>query len=202
MRKLLIGLAALAAWACSDSTSPNPGETTKPTSQLHIVAQALAAPPLFAESTSFWAKYDSNRVGRLYYQGAAPGDTGEELLRFIVPAGSLLRRPDGTLFGPGDSILITIKADTSQFIFTFEPTGLQFDPLAPARLHIQFSDANQDFDDDGKITASDSVAKSKLVLWRREPTDTAWTAMTSLLSEESDEIESNITSFTEYAVAW
>jgi hypothetical protein len=199
MRRLLVGLAALAAWACSDSTNPAP----KTTSQPHFVVQASAAPPLYAESTSFWAKYDSTREARLYYQGSSPGDSGEELLRFTVPAGALASRPDGTVFGPGDSTRITIKADTSRFIFTFEPTGLQFDPFNPARLRVQFADANQDFDEDGKITSSDSIAKSKLVFWRREPTDTLWAPTTgSLVSEELDEIEGEISSFTEYAVAW
>lgn len=199
MRRLFLGFLAVTAWACSDSTNSTPTTPAQP----HFVVQGSTAPPLYAESTSFWATYDGDREARLYYQGASPGDSGEELLRFTVPAGALARRPNGTVFGPGDSILITIKADTSQFIFTFEPTGLQFDPLNAARLRVQFVEANQDFDADGKITTSDSIAKSKLVFWRREPTDTVWTSITgSLVFEELDEIEGSITSFTEYAVAW
>lgn len=198
MRRLLVGLAAVAAWACSDSTTP----TTLPTTQLHIVAQGSTAPALYAESTSFWARYDQDREARLYYQGASPSDSGEELLRFSVPAGALARRPDGSMFGQSDSILITIKADTAKFIFTFGPSGLTFDPLNPARLHIQFNEANPDYNDDGVVNLSDSVAKAKLQLWRREPNDTAWTSLSSLLIQETDEIEGNITSFTEYAVAW
>lgn len=198
MRRLLVGLAAVAAWACSDSTTSTP----TPPAQPHIVVQGSTAPPLYAESTSFWARYDQDREARLYYQGAAPGDSGEELLRFTVPAGALAHRPDGTVFADSDSILITIKADTSKFIFTFGPTGLTFDPLDPARLHIAFNEANQDFNEDGVVNSADSVVKSKLQFWRREPTDTSWKSLTSLVLEETDEIEGNITSFTEYAVAW
>jgi hypothetical protein len=53
-----------------------------------------------------------------------PADTGEEFLRFEVPGDGLFRKPDGSAFQTGDSILITVTIDDpSRFLFRFEPLG-------------------------------------------------------------------------------
>src|SRR5205814_3113064 len=88
---------------------------------------------LYADSVSFYAVMGQDREVRMYYQGPTPLDRGDEVLRFKVPGDGLLRRPDGTGFQPGDSILIVVKAiDPAKFLFDFQPTGLEFSPDRPA----------------------------------------------------------------------
>src|SRR5436189_3158780 len=99
MRRLFVGFVVLAiALACSDTSAPV--ATAVPTSRLHIVAQSASAPPLYADSVSFYAVVGQDREVRMYYQGATPGVRGDEMLRFKVPGDGLLRRPDGTAFQP------------------------------------------------------------------------------------------------------
>ncbi|HYT83522.1 MAG TPA: hypothetical protein VEK86_08720 [Gemmatimonadales bacterium] len=201
MRRLIFGTAVLAlAIACSDSN----GTGTVPSSQLHFVVQDAAAPPLLNPRDTFYAKVGDNREVRLYYQGAAPGDTGEEYLRFEVPNDGLYRKPGGAPFAPGDSILITVTVvDPAEFVFKFEPAGLQFNPANPARLKIEYKHSDHDFDGDGQITAADTtIEDTRLDLWRSEPPDTMWLKIGAVKFEELDELDANIFSFTQYAVAW
>ena len=201
MRRLMVGLLALAiAIACSDPSGPPP---PVPTSQLHFVLQSATARPLLSDTASFYAKVGENRRVELFYQGAALGDTGESFLRFEVPGTGLYRRPDGSAFAPGDSILITIRVlDRRKFLFDFQPTGLQFNPSDPARLHIDYVHADHDYDGDGRITASDSMIQKKLDIWQRTPPDTLWTKLGALNVEELEELEGKIHHFTDHAIAW
>src|SRR5438128_10290861 len=108
MRRLFVGFVVLAiAFACSDTSAPV--ATPVPASQLHIVAQGASAPPLYADSVSFYAVWGQDREVRMYYQGATPGVRGDEMLRFKVPGDGLLRRPDGSEFQSGDSIRIVLN---------------------------------------------------------------------------------------------
>src|SRR2546421_8972633 len=78
MRRLFVGFVVLAiAFACSDTSAPV--ATPVPASQLHIVAQGASAPPLYADSVSFYAVWGQDREVRMYYQGATPGDTSAPL---------------------------------------------------------------------------------------------------------------------------
>jgi hypothetical protein len=204
MRRFLSVLATLAAFAwvaCSDSSGPTPMPT--PNSQLHFVTQDKAAPPLLAAQVSFYAKVGQDRAVRMFYQGAAPGDPGEEFLRFEVPRDGLLRKPDGTLFQPGDSVLITVTVvDAKKFIFQFAPSGLQFSPSNPARLKIEYQHSDHDLDGDGKTDSADVRLAGLLDLWLRHPPDTLWFKQGAVKFEELEEINANIFSFTDYALAW
>lgn len=198
MRRILWICSAVALLSCSDSTAPG-----VPAAQLHIVRQDLAAPPLLATRDSFWAKVGDGRELRLNYQGATPADTGEEFLRFEVPGDALLRKPDGSAFGPGDSILITVTVvDRAKFQFDFEPAGVQFSPDHPARLKIEYAHADHDFNDDGVQNGADSTIEHILDVWKREGPSVDWFRVGSVKFEELDEIDANILSFTEYAIAW
>jgi hypothetical protein len=200
MRKQLVAVMATLAWACTDSSGPPP---PVPTSQLHFVVQDTLAPPLLAAADSFYAKVGQDRQLELFYQGAAPGDTGETFLRFEVKGNSLLKRPNGTAFQANDSILITVSvADPTRFDFTFGPAGLQFNPAQPAKLHVEYNHSNHDFNEDGHVDGQDDATETKLNVWRREAADTVWTRMGTAKNESLDEIESQIISFTQYAVAW
>lgn len=199
MRRLFVALAALALLNCTDSAAP----TGVPNTQLHIVQQDTLAPPLVATRDSFWAKVGEGRELHFNYQGVNPADTGEEFMRFEVPGDALLKKPDGSAFQPGDSILITVTIDDPvRFSFRFEPAGLQFSPDHPARLKVEYFNADHDFNDDGVENAADSTIEHVLDVWRREGPSADWFRIGSVKFEELDEIDANITTFTEYAIAW
>ena len=202
MRRLFFGLAALAiALACSDS-GPNVPPPV-PNSQLQIVLQDTAAPPLLADSVAFYAVLGQDREVRMYYQGASPSDTGDEFLRFKVPGDGLLRRPDGSLFQAGDSILISIKVlDPAKFAFDFQPTGLRFSPDHPAELTLEYAHSDHDYNDDGSVDAADTTIQTQLDIWQRQPTDTFWTRLQALNFESYYELDARIVHFTEHAIAW
>jgi hypothetical protein len=197
MRKATIAAIAVLV-ACSSVDGPPP---PVPTSQLHFVLQDSLY-HLLADSASFYAKVGEDRRVELFYRGYS-SDTGEAFLQFEVHAASLLKRPDGSAFGPGDSILITVTVpDTNKFDFVFSPSGLQFNPADPARLHIEYNYSNHDYNGDGQHTTEDDRAKTLLNIWRREPPDTLWTSAGATNSEEFEELETAILSFSHYAVAW
>ena len=199
MRRLFVASCAAVLLACSDSSGPQ----GVPNAQLNIVRQDSLAPPLVAKRDSFWAKVGDGRELHLNYQGANPADTGEEFLRFEVPGDALWRKPDGSAFQVGDSILITITViDTSKFLFQFEPAGLQFSSEHPARLKVKYFEADHDFNDDGVEDAADSTIEHSLDVWKREGPTAVWYRVGSVKFEELDEIDANILSFTEYSVAW
>jgi len=187
----------LVLFACSDNSGPG----GVPNSDLHIVQQDSTTPPLVATQASFWAKVGDGREVRLYYE-VTPADS-DEFLRFEVPGDGLYRKPDGTAFQPGDSILITVTVlDPARFSFQFEPSGLVFNPDHPARLKIRYFGCNHDFDLDGDLDSTDTAIEQELDMWRREGPNTPWFRMGAVKFEELDELDANIPSFTEHAVAW
>ena len=203
MRRLRLGLAvALAgALACSESGGPADG---LPAAQLNFVVQDSTYKPLLTARDSFWAKVGSDREVRLFYQGSTSTDTGPEFLRFEVANDALLRRPDGSGFGPNDSILITVTVvDPKRFWFDFAPSGLQFNPNKPARLKVRYQYAQHDFNGDGIIDSRDTEIERLLDLWQREPPDTLWFRVVGAVKfEDLDEFDANLFSFSQYAVAW
>lgn len=204
MRRPFVGLVMVAvAIACSESNGPTPPPV--PTSQLHILLQDASAPPLLDAVASFWAVKGEGREVRMFYQGAAPGEIGEEFLRFEVPDDGLYRRPDGSLFQVDDSILITIRIpDPAKFSFEFEPSGLRFNPDKPARLKLKYLLSDHDFDEDGIAGDADDVEieADSIDVWRRQPPDTVWFRLGALKLESADELYAEILHFTDHAIAW
>ena len=200
MNRVRILLAALLLAACSDDTS-GPGGV--PDATLNFVRQDPTAPPLVAARDSFWAKVGDGREVRLFYQGSTPADSGEEFLRFEVPGDALYRRPNGSAFQAGDSILITVTVvDPERLVFEFGPSGLQFHPDHPARLRIRYGNCDHDFDDDGDLDEADDDIESQLALWHRSSPSALWVQVGTVKFEEADEIDANIATFSQYAVAW
>lgn len=197
MRKAIMAALTVIV-ACTTADGP---PTPVPTARLHFVVQDSAY-RLLSDSASFYAKVGTDRRLELFYRSYS-GDTGEALLTLEVRANSLLKRPDGSAFQPGDSILITVTVpDTTRFDFLFSPSGLQFSPADPARLRIEYNYANHDFNADGHHDAEDDHAQSLLNVWRREPPDTVWTSQGAVNSEQFQELEAQLLSFSHYAVAW
>lgn len=201
MRRLITVLATFAGTACSNSNGPSTPPPL-PASQLHFVVQdSVTAPPLYTDTASFWAKVGDGRELHLYYRGAS--GPGEEFLRFEVPGDGLLRKPDGTGFSTGDSILISVRVvDPRKFVFDFQPSGLEFSPDHPARLKLAYDHSEHDYDGDGVITAADTAIRSRLDIWRNDPPDTLWYKLNAVNFESYEELDANIYHFTVHAVAW
>jgi len=199
MKRTLWLLAGVAVAACGENTGPG----GVPDARLNIVLQDTLSPPLLASRDSFWAKVSDGRELKLFYQGALPGDSGEEFLRFEVPGDGLYRRPDGTLFQAGDSILITVTVvDPSRFLFAFEPAGLQFDPAHPARLRLRYLNGEKDFNSDGVEDSTDVEIEGELDLWTRTAPGALWFKLGGVKFEDLDEIDANVRTFSQFAVAW
>ena len=185
MRAAVAALAWGSAAACSsESTAPSGGPVS--TAELEFVRQAPTAPPLEAYRVSFWAVAGTTRKAEIRYA------TGEDFLEFEVGSKSLWRRPDGTAFLPGDSILITIAVDSVRFLAKFEPEGLRFSPEEPAELEIEYAKADSAF----------LVREPELRMWRQERAGEPWWAVDPLrFDEDLDEIEVEVLGFTRYALA-
>jgi hypothetical protein len=201
-RPLLMLVAVLLAGiaGCSSSTAPN--DTTRPPTELNVIRLDPNSRPLFNAADSFYAKKGEDRELRIFFQDDVGGQ-GEEFLRLRVDAPTLLARPDGTLFAPGDSVLITVRVvDPSKIMFDMEPSGLTFDPARPAQLKIEYAHADHDFNEDGAINVLDTQIKSKLALWRQESLTDPFVRLGSVNVEDLEEINADILGFTRYAIAY
>src|SRR5688572_1613395 len=139
MRRLwsIAALAALVLTACDPS---GPDDDKKPEEDLQFVRFAAGAPAA-VQQASFWAVHGQTRTLAIRYAGQPAGE--EPLLEFRVGALSLLQRPNGVPFLPGDSVRITVAVDPQgRFLFDFQPAGLVFSPALPALLRINYARAN------------------------------------------------------------
>lgn len=197
---VLVHLALLGTAACSEGPTAGAGRSAD---ELHFLRPALDAPPLAATSVSFYAKRGEDREVAIYYRPRAGSGDSSQFLRFRVPASSLSRRPDGTTVAVGDSVLITITVrDPARFIVGFEPAGLRFSDASPARLQMEFAEANDDVNGDGVIDAHDADATSRLGIWRQEANGQPWYPTGSTVFVDLQELEANVLGFTNYAIAY
>jgi hypothetical protein len=191
---LLVAL-ALSASCGGDSTAPNPVQ--KQTTDLHFLRLSATAPPLVSNVVSFYAKVGEDREVRVRFTN------GDDFLRFRVFANSLLQRPDGSAFATGDSVLITITIkDPKTLDADFQPAGLKFSPLAPARLQFEFGECDGDLNGDGVVNATDTAILPTISTWRQETANGVWLKVSSTVESEINEVQSNIFGFTGYALAY
>ena len=191
---------ALAALVSCDGSTPPEGSGV-PTSELRFIRPAAGTPALAQNEVSFWAKKGEDAEGRLY----RPPGTGEDddFVRLRVRRESLLRRPDGTPFANGDSVLITLRLiDAANLLVEMSPSGLTFSPSRPAELKFEFDEADRDFNRDGVVNALDLTVASTLQIWKREAANLPWVPLVSQVEVEFDEIEAELLGFTTYAVAY
>ena len=146
MRRLFLALVAVGVAGgvagCGDSpvSAPTPPQQSLigPLPSLSFVQFESSAYAAAEKSGSFWAVRGQDRQIILRYT-----DTGAEFLRFEVGAKALHKRPDGTTFQLGDSVLITVNVDASgKMSYAFEPSGLRFLPSANATLTLNYSRAD------------------------------------------------------------
>lgn len=189
--------------ACSSDTVGVDDPNEKTDAELKVVRSSATAPPLAMVTTSFYAKRGSEHEIKLYYRPRAGSVDSTEFLRFVVRPNSLLRRPDGTAFAVGDSILITIRVpDPRRFAVEFLPSGLLFNPNAQAELKMSFEEAEGDVDGDGDSDDSDRSLERQLSIWFQEASGQPWRRLSSVVVEDNDEIEAKLNGFTTYAVAY
>jgi hypothetical protein len=169
-------------------------------SQLTVVRVAPNAPPLEADSVTFWAVRGADRQAEMNY--VYPDGSRGKCLLFRVPADALQRRPDGRAFLPGDSVRITIHVvDRTRFQFRFEPAGLRFDPQNPAELEVRYRWADPDFNGDGVVDARDATAASALHFWYQETFGGRWTQLPTTVLLDAIEAHTIATRFSQYALA-
>jgi hypothetical protein len=198
---IAVTLAAAAALtlACNDATGPD-GVGTDELSFLQLPA---GAPPLVVQTASFWARTTDNREIRMYFRPRPGESDSSEFLRFRVDAGSLARRPDGSAFAANDSILITVTVvDLQRLIVDFQPSGLRFSQSRPARLKIEYENADHDFDDDGDVDPDDESLEERFSIWRQETVGAPWFELGTVRRHDIDEIEGDIFGFTNHALAY
>ncbi len=189
-----LALAALALGlglsGCDDTNSSAPDLV--PEAELEFVPIRTGAPPLETTDTSFWAVRGQDRELEIRFAGQGGPGTGKRFMELEVEDESLLRRPDGTLFAPGDSIEIFVRVQDAQiYRVTFEPPGLQFNPQEPAVLEFKYDEADLSFLD----------REMEFDMWRQELSNQPWERIGSIQIEDLDEIEAELLSFTRYALA-
>ncbi|MBI4408538.1 MAG: hypothetical protein HY561_02440 [Gemmatimonadetes bacterium] len=193
-------LIALLVACCDDAVDPSAEGV--PESDMSFVQFDVQLLPLAQKEGSFWAVKGQNRELVLRYVPEKAGDPGEEFLEFEVSGNSLLRRPDGTAFATGDSILITVRVDDAgRFLFTFEPAGLQFDPDHPAELEVTYRLADPDLDGDGDDDSEDGEEERRLAIWRQGRAGERWFRLATVQFEDLDEAEADIVGFSRFALA-
>lgn len=192
MRRWTWVLAVLMAAACSDTTDPDDGAATE--DELNFMRfSSMSA--VTVRTASFWAVRGRDRKVEMDYAN------GEEFLEFEVRSESLLRRPNGALFANGDSVLITVTLDPSdRIIVHFEPSGLSFNPLDPARLKINYREADSDIDDDGDEDSEDERLEAALRIWQQELPGLPWLPLLTFRIDD-DDMEARVLSFTGFAMA-
>ena len=192
-------VAALAA--CEGSTGPDGDDDVVPTENLTFV-ELEPGVTIPTRDTSFVVTAGEDFRLELFTDPEPGEDDGEEFFEFELDEESLLRRPDGTPFQPGDTITIRVVVPGDGYVFYFEPSGLVFNPAEPAEMKISYGDCDDDLDDDGDVDGDDSVFETDLSIWRQEVLDGPWQNIGASIHEiESDEIEFDVEHFTGFALA-
>jgi hypothetical protein len=192
--------AALVASATAVACSDNPaGPDQLPQDELIFLRAAPDAPPLAALQMQVWAKVGEGRRVEIPY--AKVGEYGgDKCLELNIPGDALLRRPDGTSFHQGDSILITVTvSNPAQFHFRFEPSGLRFNPKHPAELRISYKWADPDYNDDGVVDSRDT--SRGFSVWRQEGGSDPWFRVDTDRDVDAQEARADVLGFTKYALA-
>jgi hypothetical protein len=196
--RTLTALAALALLAgCQEISSPEDEGVDE--SDLTFVRVGAKAPPLEADSVVFWAVRGETRVGEMRY--VTPTYLGKCLL-FRVPARSLLRHADGTPVMEGDSVQIKIRiSDDGRFDFSFEPSGLVFDPDFPAELEVRYTWANLDYNNDGVVNDRDKTDAEHIAFWHQTKPGMKWTKIPTSHLIDAVEARAEVHGFSRYALA-
>jgi len=192
---------SLGVTGCQDGTAPAP--VSRAADHLHFIRPAPSAAALPDTAVSFWAKRGEDRELRLFYDAQSGTGSGEEFLRFTVPAAALAQRPDGSAITAGDSVLISVRViDPARLIVEFQPSGLEFSAASPARLRFELGETDSDLNGDGLVDSGDDTLKTQLSFWRQEAPGQQWLKVASDVFTDLNEVEANVLGFTGYALAY
>ncbi|HEY7682379.1 MAG TPA: hypothetical protein VH879_07020 [Gemmatimonadales bacterium] len=208
IRSSLLALLALSALACSESIGGNDGT---PPADLHFLRLMATAPSLCQDSVGAWFIKDPNgqdkEIALTFPEDGDPANCAllqtEDFLRLKIGKTSLLRRPDGLLIPNGDSVFVSAKwVGNDSILFQLQPTGLTFDPSQPAELKIEYGEAGEDLNDDGRSDNADSTVQHQLDIWRQENPGDPFFRIGTAHSEEDHEIEAKLNGFSRIAIAY
>jgi hypothetical protein len=153
--------------SCSDADQFSPPRASLLTSELTFLRFTNDAYQAAEKSASFWAVKGESRTLILRY-----ADTGQEYLKFQVGPNTLVDR---------DSVLISVAVDDSgRFAFHFSPSGLRFNPYAPASLALNHARTSGDIDADGDVDLLDATYSLRTGVWKRELPVTPWLRIPSV----------------------
>jgi hypothetical protein len=197
-RRLTTLAAALVLAACSDDPTG-----TEDNSNLTFLQPEPTAPQLGLQTVTFNAIQGQDTEVILWYR-KRPGSTdSSKVLRLRIDDDAQIVRPNGTPLSPGQSVSITITiVDPIRLIAEFQPAGLQFQGNEVADLTMWYLERDHDFNDDGVINATDTSIEQTLAIFRRESRTAPWVRLTGDISIEADEIEAEISGFTNYVIAY
>lgn len=201
-------LAALVLFAACTRSPSEPLVPLAPTASdtslsINTLVPRADAPAIANPVVTFYAKAGVDREAYMYYRKRPTGRDSTVFVRFRVKKDALFMRPDGTLFAPGDSILITITlVDPSRLIVGFAPSGLRFSPTDPADVKFNFLETDDDLDGDGVVDTRDTAIQTLLAVWKRENASLPWVKQISRLTASTHEIETDVGGFTDYVIAW
>ena len=215
-RSLMVFAVALSVARCADQPtalqrSPSApqfvrwaGNTTPQFSSTAIRASrtgtaAQLTPPLGLDqyAVSFWAVRGESRSIQINYRSSIDDSTHPFLKltttdpQFVPGIGQLAM---------GDSVLVTVRVDTTRIGVSLEPTGLLFG--APAELKVWYGGAGGDLNGDGVVDSTDAAIEgSVLGLWYREGQADSWTNLPAAQSLEEKSFTYAIPHFSEYFIA-
>jgi hypothetical protein len=154
-----------------------------------LLLQAASSTAQETPAMSFWAVRGEEQTFEIGYR--ADGDTATgEFLRFHIPAAGLLLQPNGTAFAAGDSVLITVTIDPSEFHLEFGPSGLVFNDQAPAQLELWYSAAEGD------------IPQSQLGMWYQQEAGTLWYPIVSQHQLDRMWFKTVLFHFSGYVISW
>jgi hypothetical protein len=201
-RGALAALAACVLLGCSgaaDSTAPE----ERPINGLRLLTVTADAPTLAVTVASFYAVRGRNAGVDLWYHPKLGSRDSTKFLEFRLDNTSLDRRPDGTAFAEGDSVLITLTVtDATHLIVDFQPSGLRFTASNPGRLKMFFGQCGDDLDGNGTVDSGDDAIQNQLSIWRQETPLSPWFKVSSAVVKSNKEIDADISGFTGYAAAY
>ena len=200
-RNALAGVTACFLFGCGGAETTAPEE--RPINGLRLLTVTADAPALAATVSSFYAVRGKNAGVDLWYRAKAGSRDSTKFLEFRLEDTSLDRRPDGTAFAAGDSVLITLTVtDPRHFIIDFQPSGLRFSVKNPARLKMFFGQCGDDLDGSGSVDGNDDAIASQLSIWRQESVLAPWIKVSSVEVKDNKEVDADIAGFTGYALAY
>lgn len=199
-RRMLMGVLTLALALAPGCGDDDPEARTE--DELNALEIRPDAPPLERTDTSFYAVKGQQREISIYFTDGAGGRGSIFLLLRLFP-GSLVSLPDGTPIAEGDSVLITVRAaDPSRVLFDVEPTGLTFDPAAPALILLHYNEVDPDFDGDGDLDAADADIERRLTIWRQETPGDVFRRLESTVDLLLDGVATSLTGLSRYAISY